>query len=129
MHSADSTTCHARGRQHRRRELIALLLLTACMAGLLRKTQAGPMDSEIEFHISPGSLERALLQFSRQAHIPVTLAAHVTGNLQTPGLAARLPVTTALERLLQGSGLAFQIIGDTVTIVRESSPAEARVSR
>ena len=104
-----------------RRQVATLLLCIG--GGLLGATWAvaGTLDREVDFHISEGSLESALLQFSKQANVPITLAAHVTGNLQTPGLRRRLSVGVALETLLRHSGLSYAMIGDTVTIVRTVS--------
>lgn len=108
---------------------VARVVLTGCVALLnLVSTPSvladGILDREIDFHISQGSLEAALFQFSKQAHVPIALAAHVTGTLQTPGLHGRLLAAVALERLLHDSGLTFQTIGETVTVVQVSTAAE-----
>jgi hypothetical protein len=97
-----------------------LLLCTFALLGT-SWARAGTMDREVEFHTSEGPLESALLQLSKQANVPLTLAAYATGELRTPGLAGRLAVRVALEMLLRDSGLSYATMGDTVTITR--SPA------
>jgi hypothetical protein len=79
--------------------------------------QAG-MGREVDFHIPKGPLEVALLQFSRQANIPITVAPNATEKLHTDGLAGRVTITAALNTLLQHSGLSYAVIGETVTITR-----------
>jgi hypothetical protein len=72
---------------------------------------------EVEFHISQGPLAHALLQFSSQAGLPVSLDAGSANNLTTAGLSGRRTIGAALETLLKNSGLSYKIVGDTVTII------------
>jgi hypothetical protein len=83
------------------------------------------MTREVEFHIARGSLASALLQFSAQAGVPVTLDARSAINLNSPGLSGRQAVGTALELLLLNSGLSYTIVGDTVTIIRIAAAPKA----
>jgi hypothetical protein len=88
--------------------------------------QQSGMGREVDFHISQGPLEVALLQFSRQANVPITLAPNATEKLHTDGLAGRVTITAALNTLLQHSGLSYAVIGETVTITR---PTNGQVER
>lgn len=112
-----------------RRGLIVSFLYVAWALSQPLAASAGPLDSEVDFHISAGSLADALIQFSTQANIQVAVAAHATANLHSPGLTGRLPVAVALGTLLRSSGLSYQAAGDTVTIVQtatRSPPAGPR---
>ena len=82
---------------------------------------AGPLENEVDFHISAGLLADALLEFSTQANVQIAVAPHATANLHTPGLNGHLSVSLALEKLLRNSGLAYQTVGETVTIVPSAS--------
>ena len=85
---------------------------------------AATMAREVEFHISQGTLAHALLQFSAQAGVPVSLDAGSAVNLSTSGLTGRRAISTALEELLRNSGLSYTIVGDTVTIIRIAGAAK-----
>jgi len=74
-------------------------------------------------------LTSALLQFSTQADVPVTLAAHAADNLQSAGLQGRWSIRAALAQLLANSGLEVATIGDTVALVRNFSPRRASIPR
>jgi hypothetical protein len=74
------------------------------------------MGREMDFHLSQGPLEVALLQISRPANVPITVAPNATEKLHTDGPAGRVTIGTALNTLLQDSGLSYAVIGETVTI-------------
>ena len=103
------------------RRVLASILYLVWALSCCRIAGAGPLETEVEFHISAGLLADALLQFSTQANVPLAVAPHATANLRTPGLNGRLPVSLALEKLLRNSGLAYQTVGNTVTIVQSNS--------
>ena len=87
---------------------------------------ATDLDTEIEFHISAQPLDRALLEFSKQANTPVAFAAKSTGALRTTGLDGKFVARAALSALLCNSGLSFSQIGDTITVVPRSSRDELK---
>ena len=120
MGSALCSTHYHGGKGYRRRALASLLYLAGVLSccGVAR---ASPLETEVDFHISAGLLADALLQFSTQANVQIAVAPHVSANLHSPGLNGRLPVTLALKKLLRNSGLAYQTVGDTVTIVQITS--------
>ena len=87
---------------------------------------ATDLDTEIEFHISAQPLDRALLEFSKQANTPVAFAAKSTSALRTTGLDGKFVARAALSALLCNSGLSFSQIGDTITVVPRSSRDELK---
>ena len=78
---------------------------------------AADLDTEIVFHISAQPLDRALLEFSKQANTPVAFAAKSIGALRTTGVDGKFVVRAALTALLCNSGLSFSQIGNTITVV------------
>jgi hypothetical protein len=124
MNSALCFAMTGRGDGYRRGIVVSLLYLAWALSHSV-VAWTGPLDNQVEFHISAGSLADALIEFSTQANIQVALAAHATANLRSPGLTGRLPVTVALETLLRNSGLSYQTVGDTVTIVQTASASPA----
>jgi hypothetical protein len=109
-----------------RRRTACLICLSAIAAwGTALVAQQAGMGREVDFHISQGPLEFALLQFSKQANVPITVAPNATENLHTDGLAGRFTIGVALNALLRHSGLSYAVIGETVTITR----GDGRASR
>jgi len=74
------------------------------------------LEREVVFHIEKGSLEFALIQFSRQAEIQVVLAPASATNLTTSAISGRLTAGAALRALLKGTGLSYTTVGDTVMV-------------
>jgi outer membrane receptor protein involved in Fe transport len=70
----------------------------------------------VRFEIPAQSLESALLEFSKQAQVPVFVNAHAVEDLRAPAVVGALPANMALERLLQESGLAYSAVGEAITV-------------
>lgn len=79
------------------------------------------LEREIQFQIPSQSLENALIAFSTQAGVPVSINSRLVEGIEAPPLNGRLRASTALTQLLTPSGLSFSIIGNTVTVVRATS--------
>ena len=61
-----------------------------------------------EFSIPAQPLANALIEYSRQAGVQVlTSGAHI-GNARSPGVNGQLSLSRALDRLLEGTGLASE---------------------
>jgi hypothetical protein len=112
-----------------------------CVAGLLMlaglpAAQAAPEDlARLEqlssFHIPGGSLESALLQFSRETQIQVIVSAPVA-DVSVGAVEGRLTARQALTALLGATGLVYSVVGNTVTIhaqKRTSEPEAASSSQ
>jgi hypothetical protein len=72
-------------------------------------------DQDATFHIAAGSLESALIEFSRQAALQVVVGAPVA-NISVEGVEGRRHPREVLISLLNDTGLTFTVIGDTITI-------------
>ena len=73
------------------------------------------LEREASFHIEPGSLESALLQFSRQAGIQVVLGAKVA-DFSVAAIDGRRNAREVLTAILSETGLKFSVVGKTVTV-------------
>lgn len=73
------------------------------------------LEREASFHIPSGSLESALIQFSRQAGIQVVISARVA-EISVAAIEGHLSARAVLATLLNGTGLAYRLVGNTVTI-------------
>lgn len=95
---------------------LRLLLVIALLPAAFGNQPAPPkLEQEVSFHIPTGSLESALIQFSRQAELQVVVAVPVS-RVTVPELSGRFIASDALLRLLQGTGLVYTVVGNTVTI-------------
>ncbi len=79
------------------------------------------LEQEAPFHISSGSLESALLQFSRQAEIQVIISVQVS-EISVAAVDGRSSARAVLSTLLSGTGLAYTLVGNTITIRRPPNP-------
>lgn len=69
------------------------------------------------FDIPSQSLSSALLTFGRQANLSLAAPADITTSHVSPAVQGQMTVKDALERLLAGSGLIYEIVnGSTVRI-------------
>ena len=75
------------------------------------------LDQQVPFDIPPGSLAKALIEFSKQAHIQVLSSGDRTKQATTDGLSGTFTIRAGLTRLLKNSGLRFKSMGmDAVAI-------------
>ena len=85
----------------------------------------------VRFDIPAQPLSRALLQFARQAHVPIMFSSTLTRRLSAPALHGKLTEHQALQELLKNSGLGFVRQGAAVRIValKEGSDAAHPASK
>ena len=93
-------------------------IMAAALAGapiVPAANQVVKFDQEATFHIAAGSLESALIEFSRQAEIQVVIGAPVA-NIAVAAVDGRRHPREVLTTLLNATGLTYTIVGDTVTV-------------
>ena len=73
------------------------------------------LEREVSFHIEPGPLESALIQFSRQSGIQIALSTRITG-MSVVAIDGRRNAREVLTTLLNANGLTFAVVGETVTV-------------
>jgi iron complex outermembrane recepter protein len=77
-----------------------------------------------QFDIKPQPLTSALLEFSKQADRQVVGATETLRDVRTPGVSGELSVGDALGKLLQGTGLQYEMVGEhSVRIVGSADRA------
>jgi outer membrane receptor for ferric coprogen and ferric-rhodotorulic acid len=90
--------------------------------------QSAGLDRQIVFHIASQPLEGALLEFSRQADVPVAIASDSLRDLHVSGVEGKLAARNALVMLLKGSGLSYSLVGSTVMVTRTTLPSDETTS-
>jgi iron complex outermembrane recepter protein len=100
---------------------LAAVLTLAC--GLVSQIAlAQNLNRIVRFDIKPQTLDKALVEFGRQAHVQIMFASKLAkGRAQTVALSGNYTAREALSDLLKGSHLEFLELGDTVEIVRAGS--------
>jgi iron complex outermembrane receptor protein len=96
---------------------VTAVLLHVCFVNSI--AEAEPLlDSTPAFRIPPQPLPSALAQFSEQCGVQVTSSAALVEQKPSKGVAGRIDARAALKKLLEGTGLEFEVIdGETVVIV------------
>jgi hypothetical protein len=81
------------------------------------------LEQEIDFHISAGSLEAALLEWSCQTRIQVVITP-AAARISVAAVEGRRNAHDVLVALLSNTGLTFSIVADTVSISSLTSPTD-----
>lgn len=89
------------------------------------------LDQRVRFQISASPLASALIEFSTQSGIQVAAADADVAHLNSNGVNGTMPVRTALNMLLRGTGVEFSRVGDETVAIRSASigPPAGGVSR
>jgi iron complex outermembrane receptor protein len=97
--------------------LAVIFLLVASLA------QAQGPSARMDFSIAPQPLSSALIEFSKQANVQVLTSGANLDNAKSPGVSGKLTPAAALNKLLEGSGLAPEFT-DANTAVVKPGPAK-----
>jgi outer membrane receptor protein involved in Fe transport len=105
--------------------LIVAMLLCGLLAQPCLPAEASGRTTD--FDIRAQQLSSALYQFSTQSGIQVLSAGLRLADRNVRALRGRMPPTTALRRLLAGTGLSFRRVGaDTILLIETRPRAAAR---
>lgn len=105
----------------------AMLAVAVAPAGLVRAQAA-----EQSYQIPAGDLGGALAEFATQAHLQVMYSPELVKGKRAQAIAGALSAETALQRLLDGSGLVAEKINETTFVLKSatthnaSNPADDR---
>ncbi|WP_449466744.1 TonB-dependent receptor [Stenotrophomonas humi] len=66
-------------------------------------------DLRVSFRIPPQPMDQAVLELSRQANMSLVAVGDIDPRMRSPEISGRMSVATALHRLLERTGLDFQI--------------------
>lgn len=93
---------------------LAIVQLGAIPATLPAAYAAEPTSAAVQrsYDIPSGPLEAALNRFGREAGILLSFPTGLTAGRQSPGLQGSHTASSGLARLLQGTGLAAEALGD-----------------
>ncbi|BDW95339.1 ligand-gated channel protein [Thalassospira tepidiphila] len=112
----------------------ALMMTTALAPVVLfapdanAQVSAGGINAEHTFDIPAQSLTSALAQFGVQAGVQVSVDGALARGIDAPTINGTMRASTALEALLRGSGLDYDVTGDgTVVIEAVTSSAGEEV--
>lgn len=105
---------------------LALAALTTFCAPL--RVLAEPVESR-QFAIDAQPLDTALLEFSEQAELQLVVAATALQGVTTDGFIGEGTAKKVLVALLDGTGLKFSTVGDTVTIKSSDSESMRAAAR
>ena len=106
---ARSAKCHGHA------SFATLVGFVCLLAG--RCAQAQSLNSLVRLNIQPQTLDKALLEFAREAHLQIMFATRVTKEYRTEGLRGEFTERQALLDLLAHSKLRFLQSGNTIKIV------------
>jgi hypothetical protein len=99
---------------------VVLLLCTLALGLACPGARAGGVQRQFDIPAQP--LSAALNEFARQANVTLLFSSPLVGRVRTAGVHGELAVTTALGRLLGGTGLAFrQVSPSAIAIVQSAS--------
>lgn len=94
-----------------------LRIVLPVMLALFQAAHADDILGQVQyFNVPAGALDRALVEFGRQARVEVSADGEVVRGYRTGGVQGRESVRSALVRLLGESGLTFQVVGNTVQV-------------
>jgi len=111
------------------RRLLRTLIVFSIFAAVTKPAWAVDLSQRVAFDIGPQKLSAALVAFSRQAKLQVVVAPDIVDR-DSAGISGSLSIGDALDRLLDHSGMTYQVIGDdAITIVKAGSPASGSPSR
>src|SRR5689334_9221918 len=99
------------------RKTIALL---GWLALLPLAASALELDKRVKFDIPAQQLATALIRFAQQTEVQVVTAGQKVQGVESQGVNGEHSLAEALNRLLEGTGFAYRVVGQgTVTIVAE----------
>lgn len=81
-------------------------------------TLIAPYANAGSFHIGPGPLEQALLEFSRQSGVQLVFASSLVADMRTQGVATEADAATALAILLRGTRLHAEPINSGAFVLK-----------
>ena len=97
---------------------VLLFVVALAVAGGIRPTLAAiDLGQQIQFNIAPQQLSSALLKFSAQSDIQVTVPGQLVEGKNSPGVVGKYKPGSALAILLKDTALHYDVVdGSTVVI-------------
>jgi len=105
-------------RRHPRGAMLSGALLTLMLLGSTQ-AQATPVD----VNIPAQSLSKALQQLGQQANLQILYSPETLAGLQSSAVSGHLEPKQALDNLLLGSGMTYQLNGNAVSLMPAAGAA------
>jgi iron complex outermembrane receptor protein len=106
---------------------VLLFVLTAMVLGLQASVAAVDLGQQRQFDIAPQPLSSALLKFSAQSEVQVTVPGQLVEGKTSAGVVGKFKPGSALAILLKDTSLHYDVVdGSTVVI---AGPADRKQSR
>jgi iron complex outermembrane recepter protein len=108
-------------------QVLFFVLALSVAAGIRPSLAAIDLAQQRQFDIAPQQLSSALLKFSAQSDIQVTVPGQLAEGKQSPGVVGRFNAGSALAILLKDTSLHYDVVdGSTVVI---AGPADRKAAR
>ncbi len=121
-----TATAPVKGRCYNARLNLRNPVLTALLyLALAATTATAAPETETRFTIDAKQLSSALIQFSRQSGVPIVFASKLLQHLPAPPVTGRLSASQALDTLLNGTSLSWQLVDGQVFAVVEKRCLQA----
>jgi iron complex outermembrane recepter protein len=110
----------------RSRRVLLFVLALAIAGGIRPSMAAADLGQQMQFDIAPQQLSSALLKFSAQSDIQVTVPGQLVEGKDSPGVVGKYKAGSALAILLKDTALHYDVVdGSTVVI---TGPAERKAA-
>jgi iron complex outermembrane recepter protein len=108
-------------------QLLLFVLVLSVAAGIRPSVAAIDLGQQRQFDIAPQQLSSALLKFSAQSDIQVTVPGQLVEGKESPGVVGKFNPGSALAILLKNTALHYDVVdGSTVVI---AGPPDRKLSR
>jgi catecholate siderophore receptor len=104
------------------------LMVAAALAGatvtapvLAQADAVTARPAQWDFNIPAESLAAAIAQFGRQSSARITARADLVKDLSTPGVQGRMTAAQALQRLLAGTGLTYNVASSGAFVLQQAA--------
>jgi len=122
MNAHSRVDLFARGTQ-----VLLFVLAISIAAGVRPSVAAADLGHQMQFDIPPQQLSSALLKFSAQSDIQVTVPGQLVEGKNSPGVVGKYKPGSALAILLKDTALHYDVVdGSTVVITGPAEPKAAR---
>lgn len=101
-----------------------LVVMLCLLAGIRPGSAAADLSSQISFDIPSQQLASALLKYSVQSGVQVTSSANAVEDMISTGIVGTFVARDALDKLLAGSKLTYEVVDAYTVAIRAPKTAE-----
>ena len=98
--------------------------LLAATTAVPTRTYAQTSDTPQEYTIPSGNLGDALRQLAAQSKLQIVFSPELVKGKAAPGLSGTHTWRTALQQLLKGTGLSWELINNSTVVITKPAPSE-----